>query len=185
MLSRAGARLVMAGVLTAAVLTSGSAASQSLAAPELKAAYLFNFMQFMEWPEDAVPAGAALTLCIVDDGAVAEALEQTIKGRTIEGHSLTVRVLKAGGPLPACQLLYLAGSDLKRSLEALATVKGAFALTVGDAERFSQTGGMVELFLEGGRMRFAVNTDAMQRARVRLSSRVLGLAKIVKDAKAQ
>jgi hypothetical protein len=56
-------------------------------------------------------------------------------------------------------------------------------LTVSDAARFAETGGMVELFVEGDRMRFAVNVDALQRARVRLSSRMLGLAKIVKDAK--
>ena len=54
-------------------------------------------------------------------------------------------------------------------------------LTVSDAARFAQTGGMVELFIEDGRMRFAVNVDALQRARVRLSSRVLALAKIVRD----
>ncbi len=56
-------------------------------------------------------------------------------------------------------------------------------LTVSDATRFADTGGMVELFVEGGRMRFAVNVDALQRARIQLSSRVLALAKIVRDPK--
>ena len=61
------------------------------------------------------------------------------------------------------------------------TVKGVFVFTVSDAARFAQTGGMVELFVENGRMRFAVNVDALERAHVRLSSRVLALAKIVRD----
>ena len=164
---------------------AGSAAAQSLSAPEIKGGFLFNFAQFVEWPAEAVPAGDPLALCVVDDAAVSDALEQTIKGRTVAGHRLAVRRLKTGAPLPTCHVLYVAGSDLKRALDVVETVQGAVVLTVGDAARFAQTGGMVELFLEGGRMRFAVNVDALQRARVRLSSRVLGLARIVKDVKDQ
>jgi uncharacterized protein DUF4154 len=182
--SRSRARRFVAAALTAVGLTGGSwVGAQSLAAPELKAAFLFNFAQFMEWPAETVPAGTTVALCIVNDDAVADALEQTVKGRTVEGHSLSVKRLKAGAPLPPCHVLYVAGSDLKRSLDAIETVKGVFVLTVSDAARFAETGGMVELFVEGDRMRFAVNVDALQRAGVRLSSRVLGLAKIVKDAK--
>ena len=113
---------------------------------------------------------------------VADALELTIKGRTVEGHGLTVKRLKAGAPLPVCHVLYLAGPDLKRALEVVVTVNELFVFTVSDAPRFAQTGGMVELFLDNGRMRFAVNLDALQRARIILSSRVLVLARIVRDA---
>ena len=87
--------------------------------------------------------------------------------------------------MPTCHVLYLAGGDLKRSTEVVGTLKGVFVLTVSDTARFAQTGGMVELFVEDGRMRFAVNVDALQRARVRLSSRVLTLAKIVRDGVVQ
>jgi hypothetical protein len=181
--SRSRSRVV-AAALTAVGLSCGWwADAQSLAAPELKAAFLFNFAQFMEWPAETVPAGAPLALCVVNDIAVADVLEKTVKGRTVEGHSLTVKRLKAGAPLPPCHVLYVAGSDLKRSLEVIETVKGVLALTVSDAARFAETGGMVELFVENDRMRFAVNVDALQRARVRLSSRVLGLAKVVRDPK--
>jgi hypothetical protein len=174
----------VAAALTAVGLTGGSwAGAQALAAPELKAAFLFNFAQFMEWPAETVTAGSPLALCIVNDASVADALERTIKGRTVDGHSLIVKGLKVGAPLPLCHVLYIAGSDLKRSLEAIEPVKGVFVLTVSDAARFAETGGMVELFVESDRMRFAVNVDALQRARVRLSSRVLGLAKVVRDPK--
>ena len=158
------------------------AAAQSLPAPALKAAFLFNFAQFVEWPADAVPAGAPLALCVVNDGAVADALEQDDQGPDRRGHGLTVRHLKAGAPLPTCHVLYLAGSDLKSSLDVIGTLKDVSVLTVSDAARFARTGGMVELFIESGRMRFAVNVDALSRGRVRLSSQVLGLAKIVRDA---
>jgi hypothetical protein len=160
-----------------------SVAAQSLAAPQLRGAYLFNFIQFTEWPADAVPAGASLTLCIVNDEPVANAVDTTIKGHTVDGHGLNVRRLKTGEPLPTCHLLYLGGANLKQSLAAVEAIKGVFVLTVSDATRFADTGGMVELFVESGRMKFAVNMDALQRAHIRLSSRVLGLAKIVRDPK--
>ena len=174
----------MVAVLTAGALTGGSTAAQeSVTGPELKAAYLFNFMRFMEWSRDPVPPGTDVVFCIVDDGLVATALERTIRGRTVQGHALSVRILNAGASLPTCQLLYLAGSNLQQSLDAIANVKDSVVLTVSDAGRFAQMGGMVELFTETGRIRFAVNTDALRRGGVVLSSRVLTLAKIVTDNK--
>jgi hypothetical protein len=178
------ARRFAAAVLTLIALTGVPASSQSSSAAGLKGAYLVNFTQFVEWPADAIPGGAPLALCVVNDSAVADALEQTIKGRTVNGHALILRRLKAGEPLPTCHVLYLAGSDLKRPADVIETLNGKLVLTVSDASRFSRTGGMVELFLEDGRMRFAVNVDALRRAQVILSSRVLGLARIVKDADA-
>jgi hypothetical protein len=173
---------IVATILTAVGLTQSTAA-QSLAATELKAAYLFNFAKFVEWPTEVAPAGTPLTLCIVNDDRVADAVDHTIKGRTVDGHGLVVSRLKTGATLPTCHILYIAGGDLKRSLDIAETVKAILVLTISDATRFAETGGMVELFVENDRMRFAVNTDALQRAHVRLSSRVLVLAKIVRDAK--
>jgi hypothetical protein len=173
--------VTMVAVLTVGALTGGSLAAQTVTGSELKAAYLFNFIRFMEWSRDPVPPGTDVALCIVDDDLVATALERTIRGRTLQGHALSVRILKTGTPLPICQLLYLAGSNLQQSLDMIATVKGSVVLTVSDAERFAQMGGMVELFADTGRVRFAVNTDALRRGGVVLSSRVLTLAKIVTD----
>ena len=180
---RLGRFVVEAAILAAIILIGESAAAQSLAAPDLKAAFLFNFTQFVEWPVAAVPAGSSLALCTVNDDAVADALERIVKGRNVFGHDLTIRRLAAGTPTTECHVLYLGGGDLKRLPNPVETSNGAFVLTVSDSARFAQKGGMVEFFLEDGHMRFAVNVDALQRAQVRLSSRVLGLAKIVKDAK--
>ena len=176
---------VRGAILTAIALTGVSATAQSVSAPGLKAAYLFNFAQFVEWPADAVPTGSPLAVCIVNDGAVASALEQTVKGRTVVGHALTVVRLAPVATLPTCHVIYFGGSDQKYSVDLLETLNGRLVLTVSDAPRFARSGGMVELFLEGGRMRIAVNTDALQRGKVRLSSRVLQLATIVKDVPSQ
>jgi hypothetical protein len=178
---RCGVRFV-AAIVTAAALTH-AAGAQTLTAPQLKGAYLFNFTLFTEWPAEFVTVGIPLTLCVVNDDTVADVVERLIKGRSVEGHGLTVKRLNAGATLPACHVLYLAGGNLKKALQAIETVKGTPALTVSDAPQFADSGGMVELFVEGSRMRFAVNVDAMQRARVRLSARVLDLAKVLRDPK--
>jgi hypothetical protein len=99
----------------------------------------------------------------------------------VDGHGLTVRHVKPDTPLPTCHVLYLTGSDRKRALDIVGNLEDELVLTVSDAAGFARTGGMVELFIEEGRMRFAVNVDALERAHVRLSSRVLALAKIVRD----
>jgi hypothetical protein len=78
--------------------------------------------------------------------------------------------------------LFVQGLGAKQSIELLQQLKGATVFTVGDEEPFAELGGVANFFVEGSRMRFAVNLQSAQRAHVQLSSRLLALAKIVKDA---
>ena len=169
----------------AVMLAGVSVAAQSTSAPDMKAAYLLNFARFVEWPADTPPPGSPLIMCIVNDGAVATALEQTTKGRVVEGHPLSVVRLGAKGTLPMCHVLYLAALDQKALLDMIAALDGRLVLTVSDVPRFARNGGMVELFVEDGKLRMAANVDALQRAKVRLSSRVLTIARIVRDFPSQ
>lgn len=176
----------IAGAFLAATVSTGAlAANQSVSAPGIKAAYLYNFVQFVEWPAEVPPAGVPFALCIVDDDAVANALEKTIKGRNVDGRSLAVRRLDMGAPLSTCHVVFFSASHQKQMLNVLGALSGKVVLTVSNAPRFARIGGMVELFVEDGRMRIAVNVDALQRSGVRLSSRVLQLAVIVRDATPQ
>jgi hypothetical protein len=153
-----------------------------VAPPTLKAAFLYNFAKFAEWPADA-PSGP-LTLCVLGDAAVADALEETVKGHRIDDRDLVVSRVKAGR-LQTCHLLYLAGLDAKRSAQAFDELKNAPVLTVGDHDQFAQRGGIAAFIVDGGKMRFAINVEAAQRARLRVSSRLLSLARVVKDEHAQ
>jgi hypothetical protein len=167
--------------VTMAVLLATCAHAQTATAPELKAAFLFNFTKFVAWPADAMVAGTPLVLCVLGDGAVADALEETIKGRAIEGRPLTTRRVKIDGALRACHVLYISGVDAKRSHELLEGLGDSAVLTASDLDRFAELGGVANFFVENGKMRFAVNLESAQRARLQVSSRLLGLAKIVKD----
>ena len=164
----------LAALALAAVLTAGAASSTPSAPPALKAAFLFNFAKFAEWPKDAAP----IALCVLHDAPAEEALARLVSGASIDGRAVVVPHDTPRERLPACHLLYV-GQD-SAALDALLTeVKGTPVLTVGNGEPFARQRGIVGLLVEGNRMRFAINADAAQRSGVRLSSKLLSLATLV------
>jgi hypothetical protein len=160
----------------------GPAADPTVTAPALKAAFLYNFAKFAEWPAEA--QSGPLTLCVMGDAAVADALEETVKGHFVDERDVIVLRVKSGA-LHGCHVLYVAGLDARHAAQILDELKGAPVLTVGDRDQFPQWGGIAGFFVDGGKMRFAINVEAAQRAHVRISSRLLSLAKLVKDDRVQ
>jgi hypothetical protein len=186
-LRRAGRIPLIAGLLAALTMVAGTvraAAGADVASDvAVKAAFLYNFAKFTQWP--ALPAATPLVLCVLGDEAVGAALTDTIRGQQIDGHGLEVRRLATDVSPQSCHVLFAAGSEVRRASPMLDSVRLLPILTVSDGSGFAQTSGMIELFVEGGHMRFAVNVDSVQRSRLHLSSRLLGLAKIVGSAHAQ
>ncbi len=172
-------RLVFAAAFLA-LASASLAAAQAVTVPALKAAFLYNFAKFTEWPADALAPTQRLSLCVVGDNLVADAVEQVIKGRFVEGHELTVQILKPDGPLRSCHLLYIGGLDAKGARQLLGTLGNASVLTVSDGDKFAESGGVAQLILDNDRMRFAINVAAAQRVRLQLSSKLLNLATIIK-----
>jgi hypothetical protein len=178
------ARGRLAAVLAALLLLwSAPLGAQRVTAPALKAAFLFNFVNFIEWPADILAPGQRLSLCVIGDTAVADALEQTIKGRHVDDHALTLSVMKAAadGPVLQCHLVYVGDPDARRTDQLLFALSGTSIFTVGDGDRFAEAGGVAQLILENGHIRFAVNIGAARRARLKISSKLLSLATIIKD----
>jgi hypothetical protein len=176
---------VAASAVAVLALGAGTGLAQSASAPAVRAAFVFNFAKFTEWPNDAVRPADPLALCVVDDDAVASALEELVKGRSLGTRPLTVRPQRAGDPLRTCALVYAAQLDERRATELLAPLGHLPILTIGDHASFTQVGGIARLFFENGKTRFAVNVDAAQRRRLQLSSKLLMLGTIVKDAPGQ
>lgn len=179
-MNRPPLRLRLLIVLVAGVLGRGVSA-EPVSVAELTAAFLYNFARFAEWPPEAVSASAPIGLCVVGDAEVAESLGQAVRGKSIEGHALVLRRPSAGLELRACQLLYLGGDDIAHAREVLDAVRDAPVLTISSQMMFTAIGGTAELFMDGERMRFAVNVAAADRARIRISAQLLSLAKIVRD----
>jgi YfiR/HmsC-like len=162
--------------------SSAALSSQAVTQPALKAAFLFKFAKFVEWPAD--PAGSSpLTLCVLDDASVEDALVQLVNGGLPAGRVVTLLKGARNRPLRGCHMVYVGDSEPARVAATIEELKGAPVLTVGDGESFAEVGGTIGLFVEDGRMRFAINPSAAHRAGLRLSSQLLKLAKIVKEGR--
>jgi uncharacterized protein DUF4154 len=172
---RAGAMLI------AFVLCASTAVGQDVTEPSLKAAFIFNFAKFTEWPQDVLPASAPFVACVLGDGSVSTALERTIKGRLLSGRGISVSRVEAGGPLRSCHLLYVSAVTATQAAEILAAVQGAPVLTISDVDGFARLGGIAHVFVENGKMRFDLNLELAKRSRLQLSSKLLSLASRVHD----
>ena len=173
------ARLALAATLVAATT---AAAAQGAAMPAdvgVKAAFLYNFAKFAEWPK--MPSGAAIVACVVGDGQIADALAGIVRGKDIGGHGLTVVRPTGDAAWGDCQMLFIAGSEVRGATVGLDGLRKLPVLTVSDNPGFSRTGGIIEFYIDAGRMRFSINVDSAERSGLRLSSRLLGLATVIRD----
>lgn len=180
---RVAASLALAVLL---VVAPGIAARQApSAAPDVAvvAAFLYNFARFTEWPH--LPGGAAIVACVVGNDEIAEALTGIVRGKNIGGHALTVVRSTDGATWGDCQMLFIAGGQTSRAAGGLAGIRRQPVLTASDAKGFSRSGGIVEFYVDAGRMRFVINLDAVERSGLRLSSRLLGLATVIRDRDAR
>jgi uncharacterized protein DUF4154 len=145
---------------------------------QVKAAFLYNFAKFVEWPSDAFGGGnAQLVIGVVGDDPFGGALDQAINGKTVNGRALAVRRLKWGQDLRSCHVLFISASERKHLTQIIQSVKGASVLTVGDMGQFNQEGGIINFILAARQVRFEINSRGANQARLRISSKLMALAK--------
>ncbi len=146
----------------------------------VKAAFLYQFTQFVEWPPDSfADAGSPIVLAVLGSDPFGESLRRATEGRTGQGRPIVVRYLKAGQSLRSCHILFVSASEEARIPDLLRTVGPASILTVGDSAGFAEAGGMLNFVVDAARIKFEVNIGAAERGRVRISSKLLKLASIV------
>lgn len=143
---------------------------------EVKATYLYNFIQFVEWPQDVWAEGSEFELCVVGSDRLGAALEP-FDGERVDGHTIRVRRLNAAKDVAttACKVVFLA-RRAGDSGQLLRQVPGRGVLTVGEAADFTKVGGMINLYEVRGRLHFGINDRAARRAGLTVSSRLLQLA---------
>lgn len=147
---------------------------------EVKAAFLLHFAQFVDWPPEVFKgAGSPLTFCTAGGDPFHGALDASLNGKAIDGRWVRVLHFRQAQEIQGCQVLFL-GTPEKKSIAAeLANLKGAPVLTVGESEHFAQDGGMIGFFLEDNKVRFEINLEAAEHAKLKISARLLALAKTV------
>jgi YfiR/HmsC-like len=156
-----------------------AAQAQSATEYQVKAAFLFNFAKFVEWPADAFAADVPLQICVLGQDPFGRDFEQVIEDKTVNGHRLEVAHPEGVPQARACQILFIASSEKSRLREILTGLKGASVLTVGDTPGFAQLGGIINFVLDDNRVRFEINQKAAELMRLKLSARLLTVAKLV------
>ncbi len=149
---------------------------------EVKAAFVYNFLKFVDWPPASIPrADRPFTVAIVGEGPVADATASLLTGKRVSLHTLAVVRVKPGEPLADVHAVFITGADHKAAERTLASMAGAPVLTISDDAHFASRGGMIGLYVEDRRVRFEVNTDAADARGLRVSSRLLALARLVRS----
>jgi hypothetical protein len=169
---------VLSGCL---LLCAPAAIGQDVTESSLKAAFVHNFVKFTEWPRDALPPAGPLEACVVGDAGFVNALGNYVKGHPVDGHDIVVSGIAADGMPRSCHLLYVSGITARQAAQIVAGLNRAPVLTLSDVDQFAQVGGMAQLYVEGGRIRFRINLDNTKRAGLQFSSKLLLLATLVKD----
>jgi len=180
---RALARL---GLLGAVWLLPGTLVPETVTEYGLKAAYLFNFAKFVEWPEGAFDnEEAPLQIGILGEDPFGEELDRVVSGKSVGKHPIKVRRFgpfsKASPPdLRRCQVLFVAYSEKGKVREVLAALSGAGVLTVSEIERFHILGGMISFDQVGKKIALVINPAAAQHAGLLVSARLLQVARVYK-----
>ena len=175
-LMRVGATLnLLMGLLLAG---SGRAQDAQPSEYQVKAAFIFNFAKFVEWPSGAfADAKAPLCIGVLGDNPFGANLERTVRDKTLNNRAIVIKECKTLEEARKCHLLFINGSETKPLQEILDGLAGAHILTVGEAENFLKSGGMINFFREGNRFRFEINDGAAKKAGLKIDSKLLGLGK--------
>lgn len=173
---------IVAAVLPLVGGSGGRRLSQATQTPEyrVKAVFLFNFAQFIDWPQAAFPdSQAPVVIGVLGDDPFGSLLQETVRGEALGGRPFEVRHYHSVDEIKACHILFISRSEGDRLQEILAGLKNRPILTVGDAEGFSLRGGMVRFVMDKNRIRLRVNLEAAQAANLTISSKLLRSAEIV------
>jgi len=146
---------------------------------QVKAIFLFNFAQFVQWPVHAFTGpDDALTICILGDDPFGSFLDDIVRNEKVDGHPMVIKRCNRVEDVEGCQILFVSSSERDHYQKILAALRGKSVLTVSDIDGFVRNGGMIRLMMEGGKIHFRINLGSTKKARLKISSKLLRLAEI-------
>jgi len=148
---------------------------------QLKAAFLFNFARFVQWPDKAFSsADSPLVIGVLGEDPFGQPLRDIVENKSVSGRKLAIKYLKANDSLAGCHLLFISRSEKDRAGTVLAQLAGQNTLTVADFDGFARMGGMMNLFVSEKNVQFEINVEATERAQLKVSSKLGALGIVVK-----
>jgi hypothetical protein len=173
-------RSLAAFAIWAAVFSGSGAAQRTTSAEDdIKAAFLFNFTQFVEWPAAAAAPAEPFRICVVADPAFGAAVERTVAGESINHRAIARSTPASPEAARACQILFVGRQDSDQLDRWLAAVKGLPVLVVGESRAAWEQGVHINFVLENNRVKFDVNKDEATRSGLVISSKLLRVARNV------
>jgi hypothetical protein len=172
------ARLYGATLIVWALAGSASA-QQPLDEFRLKAAFVYRFPQFVEWPAASWNRRTDVQICVLEPNPFGDLLAELARGEAMNGRPLVIRLVDVDDPLEDCHMLVAAGRASRYGAEVLKRLSSRPVLTVGDGDRFLEEGGIIALRLVDRRVRFEVHAGHAKRAGLQMSAQLLRLAAAV------
>ena len=162
--------LALAGLAAPAVRAETALSAEY----QLKAVFLFNFAQFVEWPAQAFPdPKAPLVIGVLGKDPFGPYLDDLVSGEKIGDRALVIRRYSRPEELAGCHILFISRSEARNLDTIVARLKEQSVLTVSDADTFTRQGGMVRFVMENGKIRLRINVDAAKSSHLSISSKVL------------
>jgi hypothetical protein len=185
--SRVRSFLLAAATAGAVVATPSldSASRDPLPEYPVKAAFLYHFAEFVEWPLSSPLPPSTITIGVLGRDPFGGVLDKAVLAKMAAGRTFVVRRFAAAALLEPCEILFISSSEMSHLPEILARLQHAPVLTVGEADRFARRGGMIGFYSEDNRVRLEVNRAAAERAGFRFSSKLLAVARLVKPEAAE
>jgi len=146
---------------------------------QVKAAFVLNFLNFVEWPAESLGPAAPLVIVVIGDDPIGTTLSESTVGRMVGTHRLVVKTGARAADGASAHLVFIPQSERRQLPAILHVLDGRLVLTVGDTPGYAESGVMLNLVVQDQRVRFEANTAAAARAGVHLSSHLLRIARIV------
>jgi hypothetical protein len=147
---------------------------------QVKAVFLFNFAQFVDWPAEAFPAtDTPLVICVLGNDPFRDALDRTVRDERVGGRPFQIQRYQSVDEIKNCHILFIGRSEGNRPEVILAGLKRRPILTVSDADGFAERGGMIRFVTDRNRIRLQLNLAATEAAHLTISSKLLRVAEIV------
>lgn len=172
--------LILALFLILLPATPSAAGTKLTHEYDLKAAFMFHFAQFVEWPPEALPdRNTPLTIGILGEDPFGKTLDEIVANEAVRGHKLLVRRFQNVNQIDSCHILFISPSEARRLDAILSQLNRRSVLTVGETKDFAQRSGIIGFVITQKRLRLAVNLAAARAARLTISSKLLRQSEIV------
>ena len=172
--------LACGAVFCLAAIRGAGAEASTLSETQVKALFLFNFTKYVEWPESAFASPTApLTIGLLGDTELAEPLRALVAGKTVNGHPIVIEDKITTDKATNCHILFLSAAEQKQLPALLPSLRGQPVLVVGEHEKFTRLGGIVNFGWRDKKVRLEINQNMAGESRLKLSAKLLGVADVV------